>query len=467
MVAQSSPENPMPVRTASRLLGDWIRRTGAIWVEGQISQLRRRGSTSWITLRDTDADMSIPMMTATAKLMGEHGAVNEGDRVILQAKPDYFAKQGSLNWRVSEIRPVGIGALLAQIEQLKRTLAAEGLFDVDRKRKLPFLPKRVGLICGRAAAARQDVEVNARMRWPDVQFEVRETAVQGNKAPLAVSAALTELVAHPDVDVIVITRGGGNAEDLLAFSNETLLRAVAACPTPVVSAIGHEEDHPLLDDVADLRASTPTDAAKRIVPDVGEELRGLSLLQSRSLRVLEQRLQTEQHRLHTLTNRPVMAQPAAIVTVQRERIREATHRTQRAFANRIAQEQVGLENLLRRREQQHPRLRLPSERELLARLTTRAREKATARLDREREKLAAAEAQLRGLSPQSVLDRGYAVIRTADGQLLKDAAGIEIGATLDARLARGSVQSVVIGSAPDQPTPQKDPADPASRLDQS
>ncbi|MCH9817285.1 MAG: exodeoxyribonuclease VII large subunit, partial [Actinomycetia bacterium] len=131
MVAKSSPEQPMPVRTASRLLGDWIRRTGAIWVEGQISQLRRRGSTAWITLRDTDADMSIPLVTATGKLMGEHGVVNEGDRVILQAKPDYFAKQGTLNWRVSEIRPVGIGALLAQIEQLKQTLAAEGLFDAD------------------------------------------------------------------------------------------------------------------------------------------------------------------------------------------------------------------------------------------------------------------------------------------------------------------------------------------------
>ncbi|MCH9815174.1 MAG: exodeoxyribonuclease VII large subunit, partial [Actinomycetia bacterium] len=303
--------------------------------------------------------------------------------------------------------------------------------------------------CGRAAAARQDVEVNARMRWPQVQFEVRETAVQGTKAPLAISAALTELVANPQVDVIVITRGGGNAEDLLAFSNETLLRAVAACPKPVVSAIGHEEDHPLLDDVADLRASTPTDAAKRIVPDVAEELRDLSLLQGRSRRVLAQRLRTEQDRLNTLTNRPVMAQPTAIVAVQRERVQEAASRARRGFSSRLGQERIHLDNLRQRTKQQHPAGRLPAERERVAKLAARSLEKATARVEREREKLSASAGQLRSLSPQFVLDRGYAVIRTADGQLLKDATRVQIGATLDARLAHGSVQSVVIGSAAD------------------
>jgi exodeoxyribonuclease VII large subunit len=449
MAAQTSADDPMPVRRASRLLGDWIRKTGAIWVEGQIAQLRKRGSTSWLTLRDTDADMSIPAVTNTTKLLTPNGQVREGDRVIVLAKPEYFSKQGALNWRVMEFRTVGIGALLAQIEQLRLTLAAEGLFDVERKLPLPFLPKRVGLICGRAAAARQDVEVNAKIRWPQVQFEVKEVAVQGAKSPLEVSAALTELVAHPDVDVIVITRGGGGAEDLLAFRNETLLRAVAECPKPVVSAIGHEQDHPLLDDVADVRASTPTDAAKRIVPDVANEMRGIASLWDRGLRVLEQRLESERLRLTNISSRPVMTQPTAIVSVQRERIAENRTRFTRAFRSRLQQERTQLTNLTRQREQQHPRRLIQQQREALATLNTSSHRKATALLHLEREKLNGSQSQLRSLSPQSVLDRGYAVMRTADGALLKDADAVQVGAILDSRLAQGAIKSVVITSESD------------------
>lgn len=271
---ETSPEQPAPVRTVSRLLAEWISRLGGIWIEGQLAEVRRRPGAKQVfcVLRDTDADMSLSVVLAPDLLDSITPPITEGQRVIVHAKPEFWTGRGDLQLRAREIRPVGVGALLEQLERLRLTLAAEGLFDPARKKPLPFLPGCVGLICGRAAAAMDDVLVNARLRWPGVRFEVREVAVQGVNAVSEVSAALAELDGLPQVEVIVIARGGGSFEDLLPFSNEALVRAVAACATPVVSAIGHEQDAPLLDHVADLRASTPTDAAKRIVPDVGEEL---------------------------------------------------------------------------------------------------------------------------------------------------------------------------------------------------
>ncbi len=190
---------------------------------------------------------------------------------MVHATPTFWSKRGTLQLQADAIRMVGLGELLARIEHLRRVLAAEGLFDADRKVALPFLPAVVGLVCGRESKAEHDVVVNARERWPQVQFVIREVAVQGPRAVPEVSAAIAELDADPSVEVIVVARGGGSVEDLLPFSNEAMVRAAAACRTPLVSAIGHETDAPLLDLVADHRASTPTDAAKRIVPDVAEE----------------------------------------------------------------------------------------------------------------------------------------------------------------------------------------------------
>ncbi|MBM3670113.1 MAG: exodeoxyribonuclease VII large subunit [Actinobacteria bacterium] len=288
MALESSADAPVPVRTVSRLIGEWVGQLGAVWMEGQVAQFRRRpgARNQFLVLRDTDAEVSLTIV-ADAQLVGSvEPPLAEGQRVVIWARPEFWSGQGSLQLRARDIRPVGIGDLLASIERLKALLAAEGLFAPERKVPLPFLPHTIGLICGRASAAMTDVLVNVEDRWPGTRFDVREVAVQGVNAVPEITAALAELDADPHVDVIVIARGGGSVEDLLPFSNETLVRAVATARTPVVSAIGHEQDSPLLDYVADLRASTPTDAAKRIVPSWAEESALITGLRDRARRTL-------------------------------------------------------------------------------------------------------------------------------------------------------------------------------------
>ncbi len=295
MALETSPESPVPVRTVSRMLGDWIGRLGAVWIDGQVAEYRPRpgARNHYLTLRDTDVDMSLTVVADAAIIGRLAPPLAEGQRILVHARPDFWAARGSLSMRAREIRPVGIGALLAELARLRELLAAEGLFAPERKKPLPFIPQRIGLICGRASAAMEDVLVNARERWPAIAFEIREVPVQGVQAVPAITAALTELDAMPEVDVIVLARGGGSVEDLLPFSNESLVRAVAACITPVVSAIGHEQDAPLVDFVADLRASTPTDAAKRVVPSWTEQVQLITGLRNRSNRVLHNLLDRE------------------------------------------------------------------------------------------------------------------------------------------------------------------------------
>jgi exodeoxyribonuclease VII large subunit len=288
MTLDSSADAPVPVRTVSRLIGEWVGQLGVVWMEGQVAQFRRRpgARNQFLVLRDTDAEVSLTVV-ADAQLIGSvEPPLAEGQRVVILARPEFWSGQGSLQLRARDIRPVGIGDLLASIERLKTLLAAEGLFAPERKRPLPFLPHTIGLICGRASAAMADVLANVEDRWPGSRFEVREVAVQGVNAVPEITAALADLDADPHVEVIVIARGGGSVEDLLPFSNETLVRAVAATRTPVVSAIGHEQDTPLLDYIADLRASTPTDAAKRIVPSWAEESALITGLRDRARRTL-------------------------------------------------------------------------------------------------------------------------------------------------------------------------------------
>ena len=305
MALETSAESPAAVRTVSRLLSDWIGRLGGIWVDGQVAEFRRRPGARnlYLTLRDPDVDMSITVVADVAVIGAVEPPLAEGQRIIVFGKPEFWTGRGTLSLRAKEIRAVGLGELLAQLARLRELLNAEGLFAADRKRPLPFLPRRVGLICGRNSAAMHDVLVNARERWPSIQFVVREVAVQGVQAVAGVSEALAELDALPDVDVIVIARGGGSVEDLLPFSNETLVRAVAACSTPVVSAIGHEQDAPLIDFVADLRASTPTDAAKRIVPSLAEQAALVSSLRTRAHRVVVGQLDRESQRVTDLRRR--------------------------------------------------------------------------------------------------------------------------------------------------------------------
>jgi exodeoxyribonuclease VII large subunit len=296
MPLETSPESPAAVRTISRMLADWINRLGAVWVEGQVAEYRPRPGArmQYLTLRDTDVDMSLSVKADAAVLGRVDPPLAEGQRVLVHARPDFYAGRGSLAMLAKEIRPVGLGALLAELERLKHLLAAEGLFAPERKKSLPFLPRRIGLVCGRASAAMQDVIANVHDRWPGMAFEIREVPVQGPQAVSAVCAAVAELDVLPDVDVIIVTRGGGSVEDLLPFSNETLVRAVASCRTPVVSAIGHEQDVPLVDFVADLRASTPTDAAKRVVPSLREEVELVSGLRRRGTLVLRHLVDREE-----------------------------------------------------------------------------------------------------------------------------------------------------------------------------
>jgi exodeoxyribonuclease VII large subunit len=393
---ETSAESPVPVRTVAHLIGQWIARLGKVWVEGQVTQLVRRpgASTMFVTLRDPIADVSLQVTCGRGLLEGVVPPVSEGSRIVVFGRPTFYVPRGSVSFAAEAIRTVGLGELLARLEHLRRVLAAEGLFDPKRKRLLPFLPARVGLICGRASAAERDVLENARRRWPAVEFDVREVAVQGPYAVSEITAALAALDADPGIEVIVLARGGGSVEDLLPFSDETLVRAVAAARTPVVSAIGHEQDSPLVDSVADVRASTPTDAAKLVVPDVAEQQALVDALTRRSLRAVEVRLSRERALVAGLCSRPVMADPGAG---------------------------------LRRQSQQVDDLR------------DRARRSLRHRLDRAGDDLRHRQERVRALSPAATLERGYAVVQRADGSVLRDPAAAADGEALTLRLAGGAL----------------------------
>ena len=268
--APSTVDEPWPVALLSAKIKGWIDRLGAVWVEGEITQWGLSGGNVYGKLKDLDADVTVGFTvwsSVKAKLPDD---LKQGDRVVALVKPNYWVKGGSLTMQVFEMRHVGLGDLLERLERLRQALRTEGLFDLARKRPLPFLPGCIGLITGKDSDAEKDVLRNAQLRWPAVEFRVVHTAVQGDRASGEVTAALRSLDADPDVDVIIVARGGGDFQNLLVFSDETLVRTAASCVTPIVSAIGHEADRPLLDEVADLRASTPTDAAKRVVPDVAD-----------------------------------------------------------------------------------------------------------------------------------------------------------------------------------------------------
>ena len=289
----STADEPWPVRRVSREIGGWLSRLGTVWVEGQVTNLSRRTGTAFASLRDPAADVSMSLMLSPAVLATIDPPIAEGQQVVVQAQPRWGMTRGTLTLQAIEVRPVGLGALLARLERLRTMLAQEGLFDPARKKPLPFLPRVVGLVCGRASDAEHDVVENARRRWPAVKFAIKEVAVQGPYAVTEVIDAINALDRQPDVDVIVVARGGGDVQELLPFSDEALLRAVVACRTPVVSAIGHEQDSPLLDHVADVRASTPTDAGRRIVPDVAEEQARILSLRRNAWRCLDGRVERQ------------------------------------------------------------------------------------------------------------------------------------------------------------------------------
>jgi exodeoxyribonuclease VII large subunit len=395
---ETSSESPAPVRVVSEALKEYIDRLGPIWIEGEISELNERsGGMAFMRLRDTSADMSISVMCYKSVLATAQ-PLPANARVVIHAKPSWFTKNGSLTMSAKEIRQVGVGELLARLEALKEKLALEGLFASDRKVKLPLLPRTIGLICGRNTDAEKDVVENVRRRWPAVQFEIREVAVQGAAAVVEVSQALRELEADPLVDVIIITRGGGSFEDLLPFSDESLVRLAASCETPIVSAIGHEKDSPLLDLVADYRASTPTDAAKKVVPDIAQEISDIEKLRDRALRSLVARLDFESQQIAQLRNRPVMKDPIVMVTTRVDELKALRDRALRGFASL---------------------------------------------LEIEKKELKGVRDHLRSLSPQSTMDRGYAVVQLTDGKILRDATKLKAGTALRIRVAKGETGATV------------------------
>jgi exodeoxyribonuclease VII large subunit len=399
----TSPERPAPVRQIANAISGWVDRLGPVWVEGQVAQFNRRQgmNTVFMTLRDAVADISIAVTCSRQVFDSLNPPMVEGASVVVHAKPSFYANRGTLSLYARDIRMVGLGELLARIERRRQLLAAEGLFARERKRRLPFLPGTVGLITAPNSAAERDVLENSRRRWPAVRFAVRYAAMQGTSSAGEVMAALSRLDRDPEVDVIVVARGGGSVEDLLPFSDEGLLRAVFAARTPVVSAIGHEPDSPLLDLVADVRASTPTDAAKLVVPDMAEELARVEHLRERGRRVLDAWLAREQHALDVVRARPALAAPhsglderSAEIDALRDRARRTVHH----------------------------------------------------QLDRAGNDLGHQLARVRGMSPLATLRRGYAVVQDSGGHVVTSVAQTEAAQPLQVRVADGRIAVVVSGS---------------------
>jgi exodeoxyribonuclease VII large subunit len=405
MALQTSAEQPVPVRTVANAIGQWVGRLGAVWVEGQVAQLNRRqgSATGFLTLRDPVAEVSLQVTASRQVLDACQPPLVEGARIVVHARPDFYLARGTLSLQAREIRPVGLGELLARLERVKAMLAAEGLFAAERKRPLPFLPRTVGLICGRASAAQRDVMHHATARWPAVRFRVEEVPVQGLSAVTEVIAAVQRLDRDREVDVIVVARGGGSVEDLLPFSDEQLVRAVAQCATPVVSAIGHEPDTPLLDLVADLRASTPTDAGRRIVPEVAEQVAALDGARHRLRQAVSGALTREQALLDQLRNRPSVADPHRMVDERADEIDAALRRARRCMVTA---------------------------------------------LDRAVDEVHHTRARVRSLSPAATLERGYAVVQRADGAVVREAGELVTGDRVHVRVAVGAFDAAVSSAGP-------------------
>ncbi|MAT18344.1 MAG: exodeoxyribonuclease VII large subunit [Leifsonia sp.] len=396
--APATAEAPWPVARLSHELKGYIDRLGTVWVEGEITQWGVSGGNVYGKLKDLgmDATVSFTVWSSTrAKLTSDFA---QGDRVIALVKPNFWVKGGTLTMQVYELRHVGLGDLLERLEKLRRKLADEGLFAADRKVRLPFLPQRIGLVTGKDSDAEKDVLRNAQLRWPEVRFRVVHAAVQGDRAAGEVSAAIRALDADAEVDVIIVARGGGDFQNLLVFSDEQLVRTAAACVTPLVSAIGHEADRPLLDEVADLRASTPTDAAKRVVPDVAEELARVQQARARIAMRVTGLITHEIDRIGQLRSRPVLADPRTLVDSRAEE---------------------------------------------LTRWVARGAELMDYRIERAQLRTAELVGQLRALSPKRTLERGYAIAQRADGAILRAADQAAPGDHLVLTLADGRVSTTV------------------------
>ena len=391
----SSELSPWPVSRLSLTLKDWIERLGVLWIEGELASIKIGTSNMFGELRDLQIENSVSIHSwSVAKIPSD---LKQGDRVLALIKPAFWPKGGKLTMQVIEMRKVGLGELLERIERLRAQLTAEGLTSIERKQPLPFLPYKIGLITGKNSDAEKDVLENAKLRWPNVEFRVINTLVQGEKAAPEIIAAIKSLDEDPEVDVIIIARGGGSFLDLMVFSDEALVRAAANAKTPIVSAIGHENDRPVLDDVADLRASTPTDAAKRVVPDVADEKHKLEQLRQRLFLRVDSFVANQIAMVEQIRSRPILANPFTFIESHEADVERS-----------LDQMRSRLDQLLNREAMQIGHLRQ----------------------------------QVRSLSPQSTLDRGYSVVRDLDGHVISDSAKVKKGQQLRVRLAKGELGAV-------------------------
>lgn len=388
-----SPNDPKPLREVAGAVRNWIDRLGEIWVEGQLIEITRRRALVFMTLRDALAEVSVSM-SADPVVLDQAGPITEGATVTCQVKVTYFTKSGRLSFVAKEIRPSGEGRLLAALEQRKRLLQAEGLFDPRLKKALPMLPRRIGLVTGADSAAERDVHINVANRWPAAVIDTRHCAVQGKHAVAEVIDAIQALDGEPEVDVIIIARGGGSLEDLLPFSDESLVRAAHACRTPIISAIGHETDTPILDLVADVRASTPTDAAKRVVPDVRDHLQQVEQVRERLRRAIDVFLHREQQALTQLRSRPALTDPLHSFDLRHREIADLRRRVATAIDHRLIHEQRTVEHQLTR---------------------------------------------VRTLSPRATLARGYAIVADSADAAVSSVHDVETGDDLRVLLADGQI----------------------------
>lgn len=396
----STPESPWSLQRLSESLEVYINRLGSVWIEAEITQWGSSGGHVYGRVKDPEEDVTVDVTIWRTTRERIPEGVGQGDRVLLKVKPNWYVRGGKLSMNVLDLRLAGLGELLAKIEALRVALTAEGLFDPERKKVPPFLPQSVGLVTAKDSDAEKDVLHNATARWPEVQFQVEHASVQGDRAVPEIIAALDRLEAS-GVDVIVIARGGGDFQHLLPFSDERLLRRVAALDIPLISAIGHEADKPLLDDVADVRASTPTDAAKRVVPDVAEERRRINEARSRLTLRLEGIIEGETGRLDMIRQRPVLAMPSTVVDRHAEDVM------------RLVQRGVDVTDTL---------------------------------LTLQHSRLESLRASVRALSPQATLDRGYAIIQTASGELVSSPQSVKAGDALRLRVKDGEIAAEVTGS---------------------
>ncbi|MGJ0387588.1 exodeoxyribonuclease VII large subunit [Microbacterium sp. CGR1] len=405
----SSADAPTSVARLNGTIRDFVARWNTVWVEGEITSWNVRGGNIFARLKDTRSDAQISIRVWSSVRPRIPGDLAVGDHVVAAVKADYFVKAGDFSFTVSAMKHVGLGDQLERLEKLRLQLRQEGLFDSARKKRLPFLPHVIGLITGERSDAEKDVHRNAELRWPQVRFRTEYAAVQGDRCVPDTLAALARLDADPDVDVIIIARGGGDPQTLLGFSDERLVRAVAAASTPVVSAIGHENDRPLLDDVADLRASTPTDAAKRVVPDVSEQRALIAQLRSRATSRLTQRLSHDIAQLEQLRSRPALRSPDPIID----------SRSQEVWL-----------------------------------LLSRGRDTITRQHDAAGRATSELRASLRALSPAATLARGYAIAHLEGGVILRDAADAPAGSALTITVDRGSIAARSEGEIAEGPTPR-------------